>query len=121
MPFRANDAYQENLFARQKLVEFLSQNTDRKSIVMTHFPPSWACVDPQYSRDILTYYFTNTGLDDMLLDNDGPDVWLYGHMHHRKEFLHGDKTRIIANARGYFGHGSENAFTKTFSFRKIDL
>ena len=121
VPFRPDDAVRENTYARQKLNEFLSKYQDQKSIVMTHFPPSWACVDPQYSRDIMTYYFTNTGLDDLLLDNDGPDVWLYGHMHHRKEFLHGDKTRIIANARGYFGVGSENAMTKTFNFRKIVL
>ena len=120
VPWRPDEAVRENTYTRKKIVEFLSTYKDQKSIVMTHFPPSWACVDSKYSRDVLTYYFTNTGLDDMLLDNDGPDVWLYGHMHHRKEFLHGDKTRIIANARGYFA-GIENTMTKTFAFRKIDL
>jgi len=121
--FRAHDTVVENTYARKKLVEFLSLYADdekRKTIVMTHHAPTYACVDRKFSVDMLTYAFANTGLDDMLLDNDGPHVWLYGHMHHRKEFLHGDKTRIIANARGYF-NTNENGFVKTFAFRKIEL
>jgi len=123
VPFRPADIVVENTYARQKMVEFLSKYADdaqRKTIVMSHFAPTWACVDRQFSNDYLSYYFANTKLDDMFLDNDGPDVWLYGHMHHRKEFLHGDKTRIMANAHGYFGT-SENHFVKSFEFKEVIL
>lgn len=117
--FRPADTARENAFSKQRITEFLSSHKDKKTVVMTHHAPTYGCIDRQFSADILSYAFANTDLDDMLLDNDGPDVWLYGHCHHRKEFMHGDKTLIVANARGYFGTSSENQFVKTFEFKEI--
>ena len=117
--FTPADTVKENTYSKQKMVEFLSNYADKKTIVMTHHAPTYGCIDREFSADILSYAFANTDLDDMLLDNNGPDVWLYGHCHHRKEFLHGDKTSIIANARGYFNYGPESQLVNTFEFKEI--
>lgn len=115
--FRAVDAVKENKFTRQKIVEFLSKYKDDKlTFVMTHHAPSWACVSRGFSIDILSYAYANTGLDDMILDGDGPAFWIHGHMHKRDMFDHG-KTKIICNARGYFRHQR----TEDFEWKTLDV
>lgn len=121
VPFLPTDTVVENKLSKQKLIQFLSDYKDQKTVVMTHHAPTWACADSRFGQDLLTYAFANSDLDDMILDGDGPDAWIYGHMHHRKAFKHGDKTLITANAHGYFGTSTENEFVKTFSFAELTL
>lgn len=115
--FLPRHAARENQYTREKIVEFLSKYRDNKvTIVMTHHAPSWVCVGDMFKLDIMSYGYANTGLDDMLLDGDGPDFWIHGHMHKRDVITHG-ATRIICNARGYFGHQR----TDDFTWREMNL
>lgn len=93
---------EENQKFRVALEKFLIENKDNKTIVMSHHAPSWECVKEEYRYDIVSYGYANTGLDYLIYD-DGPDVWIHGHMHKRDEIQFSEKTKIICNARGYFG------------------
>lgn len=100
---RVEETIRENDYTRKKISQFLSGVEDgHKSIVMSHHAPSWVCVRDDYKCDLISYAFANTGLDDMILDGDGPDIWVHGHTHLRHDFMHGNKTRMICHARGYW-------------------
>lgn len=108
--FRAAAAAKENTYTREKIISFLGRYAqERMTIVMTHHAPTWACVKRDFSSDLLSYAYANTGLDDLFLDDLGPDIWIHGHMHKRERFNHG-KTEIVCNARGYFGHKKTDDF-----------
>lgn len=91
----------ENRYQKKRLQDFLGKDYgDLKTIVVSHHAPIWECVALKYRHDVLSYGFANTDLDDMIYDGDGPDLWVHGHMHQQIDFMYGNKTRIICNARG---------------------
>jgi DNA repair exonuclease SbcCD nuclease subunit len=100
------DILKENKYSKQKINEFLSKKRTNNTIIVSHHAPTWACIDHEHSIDMLSYAYANTDLDDMILDEDGPDYWIHGHTHQTLDFMHGEKTRIICNARGYHGYES---------------
>ena len=100
------DVYEINQSARDCLFEYLeSPLSQHKQIVVTHHAPSYASVERQYATDDLSYAYVNTGLDKMLLDGNGPNVWIHVHIHAQNDYMHGN-TRVISNPRGYVGRES---------------
>lgn len=95
--------YRKNQSSINMIKEFMEGKQDVPTMIITHHAPSWACVSDKYKTDTISYAYANTGLDNFILYNNGPDYWIHGHMHTSHDFMHGDKTRIICNARGYWG------------------
>jgi len=95
--------YHQNQHSTYMIEEFMRDKQNVPTMVVTHHAPSWVCVDEMYKSDVVSYSYANTHLDDFILDKKGPDFWVHGHMHTVHDFMFGEKTRIICNARGYFG------------------
>lgn len=74
-----------------------------KVVVVTHFPPHLACLDPQYADSPLNPYFIND------LDVSGFKTWLSGHTHTAVDKVV-DGCRLVINPYGYpYEHG-KNGF-----------
>lgn len=95
--------YRQNQISANMIEDFMSDRHDVPTMVISHHAPSWACVDEKYKTDVMSYCYANTRLDNFILYDNGPNYWIHGHMHTAHDFMHGNKTRIICNARGYFG------------------
>lgn len=115
---RCPDTVAENFYSRKLLVEFLSRCNDylKHPLIMTHHNPSMFCVPHKYKLDDLSYGYSNTGLDDLLLD-EREFTWVCGHTHEEFDEPFGNG-RIIRNCRGYVGY--ELAAT-LFQFKELFL
>ena len=71
-----------------------------RTVVVTHFGPSFRSADPRYGAQPGTASFCNA--DDELLPL--ADLWLHGHLHcqHDYRIEHaGGSTRVVCNSRGH--------------------
>ena len=96
-------------------VELLSP--DKKFIVMTHHSPSMKSVHPKFGVDALNYAFSNTRLEDFIMDNPNIKYWVHGHTHDSHDYMIGE-CRVVCNPRGYARQGSVFGENKNFN---IDL
>lgn len=75
-----------------------------RTVVITHFAPSFRSADPRYGDQPGTASFCNA--DDALLPH--ADLWIHGHLHcqldYRVAHERGD-TRVVCNARGHARKG----------------
>lgn len=102
--FTPFDAIEENNIGRKFLKDELQDFSGQKIVVISHHLPDMACVQKQYrtgtyATQVLNYAYANTGLSDMILDNDIA-LWIHGHTHSSNDFMLGN-TRIVCNPRGY--------------------
>lgn len=92
---------------------------NKKKVVVSHFLPSYHCVDHKYrnSRDeLLNKYFANTNMDDFIAHMQD-SIWLHGHTHDSVDKYIGD-TRVICNPYGYHN----NSINKSFDpFKVIEV
>jgi len=93
-------------FIKMMIEQFRQQG--KKIVVVTHFMPSYECVQPKWKQnpgtDTLNWYFS-AQCDD-LLQMEGIKYWINGHTHDAYDMeLHG--TRIVCNPLGY---PNENTF-----------
>jgi len=81
----------------------LSENKDKKCVVVGHHAPSFESVAEMYHNDTLMNggYFSN--LTEFILDHPQIALWTHGHMHNVSDYKVGD-TRVICNPRGYINH-----------------
>ena len=82
--------------------EFLSKTLatpfQGKTVVITHFPPSYDACHPRFQGSELSAYF-NAVADDLIRIYQ-PDAWLYGHTHARVDIeVHG--VPLYSNPLGY--------------------
>jgi Icc-related predicted phosphoesterase len=69
-----------------------------KSVIITHYAPSFKSVLPEYVGASNNCIFANN-LNDMI-EEYSPNLWIHGHMHSPLDYvLH--KTRVVCNPRGY--------------------
>lgn len=87
--------------------EFLRETVRVGDVVMTHHLPSYACVSERFKTSSLNRFFVND-MDDLIFDQK-PKLWIHGHTHDSKDFMHGD-TRIVCNPFGVVGHGLNPEF-----------
>jgi len=113
-PVTTTYLYHLNQETRSDIVSFLSRY-GHDSIIVTHHAPTWACITPAFSTDVVSYGYANTGLDDIIFDN-GPRLWIHGHLHDPLDFKHGN-TRILCNPRGYIRH---DPFADAVTFKTIN-
>lgn len=87
----------------KKCIKALTEELDTpfsgKTVVVTHWLPSYKSVAPQYFGDPLNGYFTNN-LDDLILTKK-IDVWVHGHTHTSCDYTLGD-THVLCNPVGYY-------------------
>lgn len=93
------DHLQEHLLFKEKLIQWLAKPAEKR-VVVSHFVPHPEGSDPKYAGSSLNPYF----LTDMTEHMGWKGLWLYGHTHTSKDFMHGD-TRLVCNPHGY---GIEN-------------
>ena len=87
---------------------FINQYRDQdKVVVVTHFPPHLACLDPYWGKhptgSLLNPYFIND------LDVSGFKLWLCGHTHTAVDTIV-DGCRIVINPLGYPQEHGNNGF-----------
>jgi Icc-related predicted phosphoesterase len=80
---------------------------DKVVIVTHHAPHMMSCGSKRQS--IVDFYYCNTGLEDMILDNPQIKYFIHGHTHSNSMYSIGD-TQVLSNCRGYFGYENTNVF-----------
>jgi Icc-related predicted phosphoesterase len=98
--FKPIFAYRQHCETRSFISEQLNENAGRKTVVVTHHAPSSVSLALGSRHDPLSACYASDMED--LLTEDGPALWVHGHLHHRNDYVVGN-TRIVSNARGYPG------------------
>jgi Icc-related predicted phosphoesterase len=99
--FSPNDAYARFLNS----VEFIKQNLNDNTVVITHQAPSEKSIAPEFTGNIMNgAYFSN--LETLV---DQAKVWVHGHVHVTFDYQLGDG-RVICNPRGYVEHEVNSDF-----------
>ena len=92
----------------------IAELPQEKKVVVTHHAPSYLSVPEQYIGDCFNPgYCTEYG--HQLVD-DGPDIWIHGHLHDSSDYDIGN-TRIISNPRGYAPGALNPAFEDSWLIR----
>ncbi|HKW85400.1 MAG TPA: phosphoesterase, partial [Burkholderiaceae bacterium] len=105
-PFDAAAVRDEALVCREWLAQELRRTNDGwdRTVVVTHFAPSFRSADPRYGAQPGTASFCNA--DDELLPL--ADLWLHGHLHCQHDYRaehSGGSTRVVCNSRGHARKG----------------
>ena len=89
-----------NLFWKHfdNLNTFLNEKTDKKTIIMSHFLPTFASVSSKFIGATSNCVFASELA--FLMQIHKIDFWVHGHTHDSKDYFL-DNTRIICNPRGY--------------------
>ena len=109
---RCPDIISENFYTRKKMAEFVKEceAKEKMAVFLTHHNPSMFCTPDEFKLDLLSYGYSNTGLDDFVLDLEDY-IWVCGHQHEPLSAQFGNGI-ILRNPRGYFGidNGGEYKF-----------
>lgn len=98
---RWQDLAYDNFWAISSTLEAVKSNF-RKTVVVTHYPPSGLCNNPNFAHSDMTPLFVS-GLEYWLTSvSYTPDLWISGHTHWRWDETLGD-TRLVGNCFGYMG------------------
>lgn len=101
--FTPEDALNDHLKFLEFAIEEL-KNSEGKSVVMiTHHSPSFSTVNDKFSHNTIMNGGYCSDLNNLILDNPKIKLWIAGHQHDKYDFMIGP-TRLINNARGYYGH-----------------
>jgi len=83
-------------FIKRELAE---ETPDVKKVVVTHHVPTFINYPPEYFGDILNEAFA---VDlTRLIQNNGPDYWIYGHHHQNIADFEIGRTKMLTNQLGY--------------------
>lgn len=117
--FCADDAYDEHQKFLSFVREELSNEDNRKVVMVTHHCPSKICIPEKYRG--YEFAIMNPGyvsdLDDFILDNPKISHWICGHSHRRLDAMIGP-TNILMNCRGYDGY---EEMADTFELKYVDI
>ena len=105
-----NHLHDESLsFIKQELHH---QNTD-KTIVVTHHVPTFMNYPEKYRGDVLNEAFAVELYD--LIEDSGPDFWIFGHHHFNLPDFKIGKTNLATNQLGYVKYGEHKYFKNSAS------
>jgi len=82
----------------------LSENKDKKCVVVGHHSPSFQSCHPMYGNDTLMNGGYHSDLSEFILDHPQIVLWTHGHTHHPFDYVIGE-TRVVCNPRGYESDG----------------
>jgi Icc-related predicted phosphoesterase len=80
-------------------INYLKNNIDSDSIVITHHMPSYKSVASQFEGSPLNAFFISPSAEGIILDNQ-PPLWIHGHTHYPADYTI-DSTRVVCNPMGY--------------------
>ncbi len=78
----------------------VSENKNKKIVVVGHHTPSFQSCHEQYRSDFLMNGAYHSDLSEIMLDNPHIKLWTHGHTHHCFDYTIGE-TRVLCNPRGY--------------------
>jgi predicted phosphohydrolase len=112
--FTASDYNQLHEESLNFITSELQNNTQPKSIVVSHHVPTFLNYPAQYKGSILNEAFAVELFD--LIESIGPDYWIYGHNHcNTNEFKIG-KTTLLTNQLGYVKYKEHETFNPKLYF-----
>lgn len=80
MPFQCHEIYDKTI---AKFGEWMKDQDNSKTVIVTHHMPTFHAVDPQYTVDktcLLLNHAFSAELDDFILEHQ-PALWFFGHTH----------------------------------------
>ncbi len=95
------DIYERHLQAREFIIQELEKHSDKKCVVVTHYPPSISC-NNSFKITNVSYYWC--GQMEDIIRRYQPALWISGHMHNFFDQMFGD-TRVILNPAGKIING----------------
>ena len=95
------------------LNDSVTQNVN-KTIVLTHYAPSFSSVNPRFVGDPSTGAFCSD-LDNLILHNTCINVWAHGHTHWNVDYMLGS-TRVLSNQKGSNRESISNMWRPNFTF-----
>lgn len=93
----------------------LSNNPDKKFVIITHHAPSTLSINQKFKDDYRMNGGYASDLSNLILDHTNIKVWVHGHMHDPVNYELGN-TKVYANPRGYIPYEANNGFDPTFTF-----
>ena len=85
-----------------KALDFINNNIDNNTVVVTHHGPSRKSIHEKYAND---HYMNGGYCSDLeLIFNDNIKYWIHGHVHNPFDYKV-NNTRVICNPHGYRGEG----------------
>lgn len=91
-----DDIYERFVQAKQFIVQELEKHSDKKCVVVTHYPPSISC-NTSFNITAVSYYWC--GQMEDVIHKYKPVAWISGHMHNPFDRMI-DETRVIINPAG---------------------
>ena len=91
------------------LKEALHHNNTDKTVVITHHVPTYKNYPEKYRGDALNDAFAVELFD--LIEENGPDYWIYGHSHINTPDFEIGKTQMLTNQLGYVKYGEHQLFS----------
>ena len=82
----------------------LSENKDKKCVVVGHHCPSKLSTHENYKDQYLMNGGYSSDLSEFIMDHPQVKLWTHGHTHHPFDYMIGE-TRIVCNPRGYESDG----------------
>lgn len=102
--------YKENEISQK----FLNDNVSSKSVVLTHYLPTYQSVHRRYLVKPYSNYNRFFVCDmDELIRKKIPQYWLFGHTHEHFDYWFDgieNETRMVSNPKGYLGEEVEVPF-----------
>jgi predicted phosphohydrolase len=109
---RFNQLHQESL---QFITNELQKKSTSKSVVVTHHVPTFLNYPEKYKGDALNDAFAVELFD--LIEENGPDCWVYGHHHINIPDFSIGITQMLTNQLGYVKNGEHHSFIKEKCFK----
>lgn len=110
-PLRPRHTLQKHHASVAFLNEFLEKHRDESTVVVTHHAPSGRSLS-QEPGNALALAASASSLD-ALIEDRGPEIWIHGHVHVRRDYRLGS-TRVLCNPRGYYGDPNFETFDLGF-------
>lgn len=101
------DIYDKN----RKCQEFLRENIDKDSIIVTHHAPSPLSISKKYIGNLLNKFYV-CDMTNLIIERE-PKLWVHGHMHQNFDYMIGN-TRVICNPLGYAAMMENPHFAQDF-------
>jgi predicted phosphohydrolase len=108
------EQYNQNYWDSIQFLKKALQNTDNKSIVVTHHVPTFLNYPEKYKGDTLNEAFAVELFD--LIENTQADFWIYGHSHSNTKDFNIGKTQLVTNQLGYVNYGEHKYFVNNKVF-----
>lgn len=99
-------AEQKSNIALNYLENKLNYKHNGKRVVISHFPPTKLSTELAYINDKLNSYWIND-FDYLFKDIS---LWIHGHIHQSKNYIHPSGTHVVCNPRGNLKKIMNNSF-----------